>query len=266
MQYDWFRDAVRARWDEIYERLLPLSESVREQGERYAESFDRNFKKWKIFGQCMNRETELIMSLQSHKEHYTYLAAWIDNRLAWLNDFYHSDAFADGAWRNEGEFAAEREAAEKLAFRLRREATNLTDLIDHKSIRATHDGVAPNEGAAQLLDGNTATKFCLQHTHTVHVTFRTKEPVSLVGFSVSTGADTDVFPNRNPQTFALYGSTDGESWVPLSVVGYGHDILGPESEWEYAFPIEDANAYRYFRFGFNNNELMQLSEVTLYGK
>ena len=99
----------------------------------------------------------------------------------------------------------------------------------------------------------------------MHVTFRTKEPVSLVGFSVTTGADTDAFPERNPQTFALYGSNNGQDWTPLRVVGYGHDILGAESELEYGFTIEDSGEYRYFRFGFNNNQLMQLAEVTLYG-
>ena len=143
---------------------------------------------------------------------------------------------------------------------------DLNDLIDPKSIRATHEGVSEREGAKELLDGDPSTKFCLQHTHTVHVTFRTTQPVSVQGFSVTTGGDTDVFPERNPQTFALYGSQDGSSWELISLVGYGHDLLGAESEMEYAFPSQNTKEFRYFRFGFNNNQLMQLSEVTLYGK
>ena len=235
------------------------------KGAKDAASYDRNFVKWPIFGQCMNRETELIMSLQSHKEHYTYLAQWIDDRIDWLDDFYHSDEYANGAWRYEDQFAKESLEAEELGWKLGKEAVDLHSMIDQKSIHATMPGVAPSEGAEMLLDGNSATKYCLQHTHTVHVTFRTKEPVTLVGFSVTTGGDTDKFPERNPQTFALYGSSNGQDWTPLRVVGYGHDILGAESELEYGFAIEDSGEYRYFRFGFNNNELMQLAEVTLYG-
>lgn len=265
MEHDWFRAKVTARWDEMYDKLTKLSESVLAKGAKDAASYDRNFVKWPIFGQCMNRETELIMSLQSHKEHYTYLAQWIDDRIDWLDDFYHSDEYASGAWRYEDQFAKESLEAEELGWKLGKEAVDLHSMIDQKSIHATMPGVAPNEGAEMLLDGNSATKYCLQHTHTVHVTFRTKEPVSLVGFSVTTGGDTDKFPERNPQTFALYGSSNGQDWTPLRVVGYGHDILGAESELEYGFAIEDSGEYRYFRFGFNNNELMQLAEVTLYG-
>ena len=265
MQYDWFRNRVTARWDEMYGELTTLSAGVRETGEKYAASFDRNFEKWPIFGQCMNRETELIMSLSSHTAHYSYLAEWIEDRIGWLNDFYHSDEYNNGAWRYEDQFKEERLAAEGLAWEYQRNAENLTSLIDTKSIHATLDGVSPKEGAENLLDGDTATKYCLQHTHTVHVTFRTTEPVTLVGFSVTTGEDTDRYPERNPQTFALYGSTDGVEWEVLRVVGYGHDLLGAESATEYAFAIESTGQYRYFRFGFNNNEMMQLSELTLYG-
>ncbi len=265
MQYDWFRDMVSDRWDEMYGKLTTLSDTVRQTGEKYADSFDRNFVKWPIFGQCMNRETELIMSLTSHKEHYTYLAQWIDDRIEWLNDFYHSDEYAAGEWRYEDQFAQEREAAEKLAWRYQLDAENLNELIDPASVRATMEGLSPREGAKNLFDGDPSTKYCLQHTHTVHVTFRTTEPVSLVGFSVTTGEDTDVFPERNPQTFALYGSNDGNTWELISLVGYGHDLLGAESAVEYAFAATNQNAYRYFRFGFNNNAIMQLSEVTLYG-
>ena len=265
MQYDWFRDRVTERWDDMYPKLGTLSDTVRETGAKYADSFARNFIKWPIFGQCMNRETELIMSLSTHEEHYLYLAEWIDQRIAWLNDFYHSDEYEDGAWRYEDPFEEERMAAEDLAQSYRKNAQNLMDKVNPKTIYATMDGISANEGAENLLDGNPLTKYCLSHTHTVHVTFRMNEPVSVIGFSVTTGGDTDKFPERNPQTFALYGSNDGSTWEVIGVVGYGHDLLGATSMDEYAFPSQNTNEYRYFRFGFNNNEIMQLSELTLYG-
>jgi hypothetical protein len=264
MQHRWFRDRVTARWDEMEESLLTLSDGVRKKGAAAPLAFNRNFEKWdNIIGNCMNRETELIMTLSSHKEHYLYLAEWIDNRIEWLGDFYHSQEFRDGGWRNKNEFAKESQKAKEYAEYLWLKAESLLNNVDEKSIRTTIDGF-PNEGADRLFDGDTETKYCLQHTHTVKVTFRVDKPVQLAGFIVATGNDTAENPGRNPQTFALYGSLDGTEWVDLCVVGYGHDILTAENETEFGFAVEDTGKYRYFRFGFNNNEVMQLSELTLF--
>ena len=264
MQQRWFRDRVTVRWDEMHDELLTLSDGVRDKGAAYAGSFNRNFKKWdEIIGNCMNRETELIMTLSSHEEHYRYLAEWIDNRISWLNDFYHSDEFRGGAWRYEDQFAAERAAAREFADTLWLKGESLLNDVDEKSIRTTIEGF-PNEGVECLFDGDTESKYCLQHTHTVKVNFRVEEPVQLMGFIVATGKDTAEYPGRNPQTFALYGSLNGEDWVDLCVVGYGHDVLGAENETEYGFAVTDTGEYRYFCFGFNNNEVMQLSELTLF--
>ena len=264
MRCKWFRERVTARWDEMYPALQTLSAGVLEKGEKYADSFNRNFEKWDIFGQCMNRETELIMSLSTHEQHYRYLAQWIDDRIEWLNGFYHSDEYRDGAWKYEDQFEDERDDAESLAATYRETASSVNSLINQKTVTTTIPGVSPEEGVNQLLDGDYRTKYCLQHTHTVHVTFRTNEPVSLVGFSVTTGKDTDEYPERNPQTFALYGSNNGSDWELISLVGYGHYVLGAESATEYAFPSVTDKEFRYFRFGFNNNQMMQLADLTLY--
>ncbi len=264
MRCEWFRERVTKRWDEMYPRLQTLSAGVLSEGAKYSDSFARNFEKWDIFGQCMNRETELIMSLSTYTEHYTYLAEWIDNRIEWLNGFYHSKEYKAGGWKYEDQFEDERDAAEDLAITYYKTAQSIRSLIDPKSIRSTIPGLAPQEDVKMLFDGDEDTKYCLQHTHTVQVTFRTKEPVSVVGFSVTTGEDTDEYPERNPQTFALYGSTNGSDWELISLVGYGHYVLGAESATEYAFPSVTDKEFRYFRFGFNNNNVMQLSELTLY--
>ena len=264
MQQDWFRDRVTKRWDEMYGKLQTLSDSVRDKGAKYASSFNRNFEKWDdVIGNCMNRETELIMTLATHEEHYLYLAEWIDARIAWLNDFYHSKEYRAGKWRYEDQFAQESAQAKEFADTLWLTAEDLTDKIVQESIRSTIEGMS-NEGVTNLFDGDAETKYCLQHTHTVKVNFRVSEPVQIAGFIVTTGNDTEMYPNRNPQTFALYGSLDGKTWVDLGVVGYGHDILTAENETEFGFAVTDTGKYRYFRFGFNNNELMQLGELTLF--
>ena len=49
---------------------------------------DRNFKKWKIFGDRINHEPEHILKLKSYTEHADYLCQWLDNRYTWLDNYF----------------------------------------------------------------------------------------------------------------------------------------------------------------------------------
>ena len=41
--------------------------------------------------------------MKTHSEHAAYLANWLNQRIAWLNDYYHSDAFAEGVFLDEND-------------------------------------------------------------------------------------------------------------------------------------------------------------------
>ena len=62
---------------------------------------NRNFTKWNTLGRKVYNETDEAAALKTHSEHAAYLANWLNQRIAWLNDYYHSDAFAEGVFLDE---------------------------------------------------------------------------------------------------------------------------------------------------------------------
>ncbi|MFR3811456.1 MAG: hypothetical protein ACLTXT_02910 [Ruminococcus callidus] len=48
-------------------------------------------------------ETDEAAALKTHSEHAAYLANWLNQRITWLNDYYHSDAFTKGVFLDESD-------------------------------------------------------------------------------------------------------------------------------------------------------------------
>jgi hypothetical protein len=88
MEYKWFRQLVLERWnsEEVQTIFGNLSQLATDTGVAGYNSYCRNFTRWPILGQKINRETRYITSLTSYKEHYQYLANWIAERFTWLNE------------------------------------------------------------------------------------------------------------------------------------------------------------------------------------
>ena len=66
-----------------------------------ADSYNRNFTKWNTLGRKVYNETDEAAALKTHLEHAEYLANWLDQRITWLNNYYHSDAFTGGIFLDE---------------------------------------------------------------------------------------------------------------------------------------------------------------------
>lgn len=72
-----------------------------------------------------------------------------------------------------------------------------------------------HESYKQIFDGDPQTKWCMENTKRKYLffkkyidcfaEFRTTEPVSPKGFTITTASDTEVFPGRNPVDFMLWG-------------------------------------------------------------
>lgn len=105
LQLDWFKELFLARWEELYEdEICSVPDMIRSAAQAGYNSYCRNFDKWKILGytdangvkqmgQKINRETDTIRYFQSFEEHYEYFATWMENRIVWLNQYYHSPQF-----------------------------------------------------------------------------------------------------------------------------------------------------------------------------
>ena len=102
---DWFKEMLLARWEELYEdEIQSVPDMIRSAAQAGYNSYCRNFDKWQILGytdqngvkqkgQKINREPDTIRYFQSYEEHYEYFATWMENRIIWLNQYYHSTEF-----------------------------------------------------------------------------------------------------------------------------------------------------------------------------
>jgi len=93
MAAPWFREMAAEKWAEVYDSFVQMPDFIRDEAQLGIESYLRNFEKWPIFGQKQNRETENILKLKNYEEHYTYLADWLDTRIAWLDGLFRDPAF-----------------------------------------------------------------------------------------------------------------------------------------------------------------------------
>ena len=59
---------------------------------------------------------------------------------------------------------------------------------------------------ADLFDDNTATKYCAVFDTTLYIYIDAGQPVTLTGYRITTAADTQSFPGRNPSAWTLSGS------------------------------------------------------------
>jgi hypothetical protein len=120
---------------------------------------------------------------------------------------------------------------------------------------------SPVEGIAQLVDGNTATKW-LDFSATTWVKVVFASPTVLQAYSLSSAND---FPERDPASWKLSGSNDGTTWTVIeSRTG---------QSWSSRFLTRDfilgtpSAAYTQFRFDFvaTSGSITQLSELEMYG-
>ena len=105
LRLDWFKELFLARWDELYDdEIKAVPASIRNAAQSGYNSYCRNFERWKILGytdsqgvkqlgQKINREMDHIRIFQTFDEHYEYFATWMENRIVWLNNYYHSPEF-----------------------------------------------------------------------------------------------------------------------------------------------------------------------------
>lgn len=93
LKNSWFKEKVTARWNEVKADADKIPASIRAQAQAGYNSYCRNFQRWPIFGQKINRETQVIRNLKSYKEHYEYYANWMQNRIQWLDNYWNSPTF-----------------------------------------------------------------------------------------------------------------------------------------------------------------------------
>ena len=121
-----------------------------------------------------------------------------------------------------------------------------------------------NEGAENLWDGDTATKFCTGTYPTISIAALDGE-YAIDGLIMATANDNAEYNGRAPYEWAVYGSKDGATWTAFA---YGDDYFFEEVNFTYfAAPVTTADTYKYVMFQSEGGlaGVFQVSELVLTG-
>jgi hypothetical protein len=186
-----------------------------------------------------------------------YMKRWLEARFQWMDSEFL------GIPGNSGNAAlyCGNDATEEIA-------SKYDDLAKHLKANSADgpDGYA-NEGVRNLFDGDKNTKYCLDMHGKIEVTFELKQAHTVEAYMFRTGNDTMEYSSRNPNSWALYGrSASSDEWTLIHEVKNGEENLGPENHIWYGFEVEEPKEYKYYKFVFREDGIMQLSEIQLLGK
>jgi len=94
VKQEWFAEMVKTRWFEILDTVNEVPAYVRAVAALYSADFDKNFERWPIFGQQINREPAQVRALKNHDEHAEYVAKWLEQRIAWMTEYFKGNVEA----------------------------------------------------------------------------------------------------------------------------------------------------------------------------
>ncbi|MEE6288944.1 ThuA domain-containing protein [Georgenia sp. MJ173] len=125
-------------------------------------------------------------------------------------------------------------------------------------ISATGDSPG-NEGVENLIDDNENTKW-LAFAETSTITLELAEPAVITSYTMTSAND---FAGRDPETWTLRGSTDGETWVDLDT--RSDDF--PERFQRKTYEIDNTESYQHFQLDITANagdSSVQLADWLLF--
>ncbi|MBD5785046.1 ThuA domain-containing protein [Cellulosimicrobium terreum] len=133
------------------------------------------------------------------------------------------------------------------------------DAADVAEVTATAEN-PPNEIATNLVDGDPGTKW-LAFEPTATITLRLEEPTEIAQYTLTSANDSS---ERDPNTWTLQGSNDGETWEDVDAQSgqTWSQRFQPRS-----FDVESDTAYEWFRLDITKNGsggLLQLAELSLF--
>lgn len=103
----------------------------------------------------------------------------------------------------------------------------------------------PSEVAVNLTDGDENTKW-LAFEETATITYELSEPAVITEYAMVSAND---FPGRDPQTWTISGSTDGETWTELDTRSEDFDERQMRQEYE----LDGSEEYQYFQLDITEN-------------
>ena len=120
------------------------------------------------------------------------------------------------------------------------------------------------EGAENLFDGDTATKFCTNEFPAEAVA-ELDGIYKVTGFTMATANDNADWNGRSPNAWTISVSADGENWTELAS---GDDTFFEETNFTYYVGDASAEGVSYVKFNAAGTAsgTFQVSELTLFGE
>ncbi len=89
MQYDWFQDLVRERWNEKKEVFLEGITEIDAIATNSSAQFDANYLSW--YDESLALDTsDWAYAGDCYQEDVAYLVDWYENRYLWLDDYFNN--------------------------------------------------------------------------------------------------------------------------------------------------------------------------------
>ena len=150
-------------------------------------------------------------------------------------------------------------------------ATISAAAMEQTAVKATFvsgSDAKTRESADKVADGRKSTKWCMDDPRPLPYTVVLsvgEQPIALQEYVFTTGDDTNMYPDRNPCSWVVYGSNDQKQW---KVVAEEHSNLrmGPLNEQDYYFPTKSQTPFKFYKFVFQEVQegtRIQLSEIQL---
>lgn len=93
VSHEWFRKAVRERWNEKKNEIKDSFEVCYKEAWLNIDSLERNFGKWDVLHERIFQESYYTLALNSCGENVDWLCDWIGKRTDWIDGFFNSDTF-----------------------------------------------------------------------------------------------------------------------------------------------------------------------------
>ena len=145
--------------------------------------------------------------------------------------------------------------------------TSLNDKVDQDSVAtnvSTYNDTT--ETVKSVFDGDLTNKMG-SGSNEVTITWSTTEAITVTDYVVVSGNDVKNNSGRNPKSWVLYGSNDGETWTVIDTVGVeGVSIAGFEAavSTPYGFNVDKPGAYTNYKMELKSTSGFELGELVLY--
>ncbi|WP_082422570.1 basic secretory protein-like protein [Aquimarina longa] len=132
---------------------------------------------------------------------------------------------------------------------------------DGGTISSQYNDSPSNEGISNIVDNNLNSKY-LTFNASAWVQYKATKSYVLSSYTITSGNDA---PERDPKSWTLQGSTNGNSWQNINQRS-NQDFSGRNQKR--TFTVTTTSSYQYYRLSMKNNSgnILQVSEIELFGK